>query len=179
MIFIKDVRFVGLSSFKSVGSTPRTRKALKKWEHMYGVFLRKRFRRYSQGKEDWPKLKPATIKAKMRKYTPYRSRLILRATDKMIRSIQPRLKSRTSTDRGFVAKVQAVDGRKRYPKGPKVIQVVGWHDQGVGTLPKREIVVPPDNKTLEKMAEVMWKATEADAGRRKGLLFKVLSLFGF
>lgn len=134
------------------------------WAKYYGEFTRKRFMKFKRGAGNWRRLKPETIKAKRRAgYT--RPRWILYATALMQKSLNPRFLKSTAKIKGRGTKMQVTyGGKKRYrikgKRGPLVAEVMKYHNEGKGCLPKRRIFINPPTSVQKKMAERMEKAMQ-------------------
>ncbi len=112
------------------------------WGVRYFAFLRTRYRRFSRGGGDWPKLKPATIKARRGGGRVS----ILFDTGTIFRALQPGMPGNlfVRTKRGVRC---GFGGGGRHPGGRQISQIAEFHNAGKGNLPRRQIIVEPDRKT--------------------------------
>ena len=128
------------------------------WAKYYAEFTRKRFNRMSRGGGSWRRLKPATIRAKRREGWPWPKRILIRSK-KMRDSLRPRFIRRTSTVKKRGIGMEISYGTKlKYRGGPRVSQVMKYHQMGGGNLPRRKIFINPDAETQKKMAKRMERA---------------------
>jgi hypothetical protein len=153
---------MGLEIQVNVGGLEKLRKAVlanpalgraiaHAWELVYRSFTRLRFAKFSKGGGDWAPLKPSTLK---RRRGGGGNAAILRDTGAMFASLQP------TTDSGSILQSTALpfglrmdlEGAKSYANGPTLAEVATYHHKGGGRLPAREILVKPDQKTIESMA---------------------------
>lgn len=168
----------GLKDFKKVldrdlraggqkaGGSP-INNAFKQWGVRLRSFLQERFAVYSRGGGNWPPLKPSTIKRRRKGNTKFGlSAAILRDTGTLFNALTPE----------FTGKPGAIEERipygirlgyggpgkytKKYGGIATIADIASFHQVGAGYLPKREIIVPPNEHTLELMAEDMSRAIE-------------------
>lgn len=150
----RDLRYGG----QQAGGSP-INNAFKQWGVRVRSFLQERFAVYSRGGGNWAPLKPSTIKRRRKG-----SRAILRDTGTLYNALSP----------VFTGKPGAIE--ERIPYGIKVgyggpahytnkyggvatiADIASFHQTGSGYLPKREIIVKPDEHTLDLMAEDMNRA---------------------
>lgn len=134
------------------------RKAFKRWALRYKAFVRSRFSTFSRGGGDWPKLHPRTIAAK-------KSSGILIDAGLLFGALDPTF----GAGPGFILEDipngirLGIGGPASYPEGTTIADVAAWHHRGAGNLPKRTIIVPPDNQTVSGMISDLQAAI--DAGR--------------
>ena len=144
------------------------REALHEWGAIIARFLTKRFFIFSLGGGNWKPLKPATLKAKKQKgLLPW----ILRATDLLFESFNPVLARKPGkiTEEipfgvrvGFGPNMRAM----RYPgTNTSVAEVATYHQKGMGNLPVRKTIVPPDAPTIKEMRDVMAAAVKKSEER--------------
>ncbi len=159
-----------LTADKSSGRSPGISKAFKQWGEVYRSFTQERFSTFSRGGGDWPKLKPATI-ARRRKGTGKTVRAkgrkpktvaagtvsILWDTGTLIGGLDPTLNVR----KGGIEKdipggiTVGFGGPAQHPKAKiGIAQLAGWHHSGAGYLPKREIIVKPPARVIERMRQL-------------------------
>ncbi len=144
------------------------RDAMKQWGARYRSFVQRRFVRYSRGGGNWKPLAPSTLRARRRgnkkKGIPGEaSHAILRDTGVLFAALDPVFKRKPGAlqkDIRFGIRV-GYGGPARHPtgEGASVADIARFHQRGHGNRPpKREIIVKPDAKTQEKMAEDMERA---------------------
>lgn len=134
------------------------RKALKRWALRYRAFLRERYIQNSRGGGDWPPLKPSTIRA--RRGTTA-SILIDKGT--MFGAFSPVFAGLPGQlEQGIPYGIRVgVGGAAPHPDaGVSVAELIRIHHLGLGVVPTREIVVPPDARTAGEMREDMRQALE-------------------
>lgn len=115
----------------------------------YSAFIQKRFLRFSRGGGNWPSLK-------------YRSGQILYKTGTLFGALT------VGRPGNYLKSVRGgyrfgIVGRGSYPKGTQIKVVALAHDQGLGRVPKRQIIVQPDRKTQQAMMKTV------EVGMRKSL----------
>lgn len=138
------------------------RKAYGDWSKYYASFIRKRFIRASKGGGGWKHLAPSTIARKRAKGSRYWRRILM-DTGKMYKVLDPRLLRSTARTRKKKTGITVTYGsRRKYRKGPLVSDVMRWHHNGYGSVPRRRIFINPDRRTLRKMAERMDKAFQKE-----------------
>lgn len=140
-------------------------KALKQWAARYRGFSRERFDRFSKGGGTWPPLKPSTKRGrrKGKRGTGGRTFSILRDTGTLFGALdvvfthQPGALEETipfGIRAGF-------GGPARHPKGKATIaDIAEFHQEGKGVVPEREIIVDPNQRTIDAMARDMLRAVE-------------------
>lgn len=138
------------------GGNGPIRDALHEWAVLLARFLT---RRWYEG-DNWKALKPATVARKLKQgLLPY----ILRATDQMFQAFAPELArkpGRVTQDVPFGVRV-GFGGGMRYPHSTakmSIAQLAMIHQLGLGNVPVRKIIVPPDAATRAKMRDVMQAA---------------------
>jgi len=147
----------GLERFRHEVSKPQgpIRDALRQWGHRYRTFVQRRFVKYSRGGGDWPPLK-----YKRRRGSRARA-AILRDTGTLFRALDPVWRSNPGAiqqDLPFGIRV-GYGGPHRHPKaGISIADLAAIHDQGLGRMPKRQIIVQPDNRTRAQMVSDMQRA---------------------
>ncbi len=155
------------------GGSGAVRKAFRQMAMVYRSFLQQRFDRASKGGGDWPALAPST-QARRRKarkgHKGGRSFSILRDTGLLFGVLTPVFAGAP----GAVEEMRTngvlvgFGGPGAYPDGHATIaDIASFHDAGGGRLPKREIVVEPDDATLGRMSGLLQSAcrTIADQSR--------------
>lgn len=138
-----------LSNHRRVKRAIRTgegpvRTLLDDWERLYRAFILGRFDRFSVGGGSWPRLRPATARRKRKNrdkilvHTRF-MRLKLQTGVKMLR------RGRDAVRFGFDMKATHPDA------GMATEELATIHDQGLGGVPRRRILVQPDAATLGEM----------------------------
>jgi len=142
------------------------REALHTWAVLITRFLTARWRQYSRGAGDWRPLKAATLAQKRRKgLLPF----ILRAFDETFQAFAPEIAKkpgRLTEDIPFGIRF-GFGGGMAYPhshgKGITLKEIAEIHQGGLGNVPVRKIIVPPDTTTRAQMREVMNQAVREAA----------------
>ena len=161
---IKADVFVELPTLKAMGrelglglrgtAPGPIRKAFKQWGFRFRSFLQQRFVKYSRG-AGWPPLK------RKRKRGSLAEAAILRDTNTMFMALDPSFKGlpgqmEVNEPYGILA---GYGGPHRHPKaGISVADLAAIHDQGLGNVPKREIIVTPPSNVVSAMADDMQRA---------------------
>jgi len=156
----KDLRVGG----QQYGGSP-VNNAFKQWGVRIRSFLQERFAIYSRGGGNWAPLKPSTI-SRRRKGKGKGPVAILRDTGTLYNALSP----------NFTGKPGAIE--ERIPYGIKVgyggparhtsnyggvatiADIASFHQVGAGYLPKREIIVQPNEHVLGLMADDMNRAID-------------------
>jgi len=167
-----QVDLKGFTRFEQVlrKNTGEVRKAYADWSKYYAAFIRKRFVSSSKGgRGRWKRLTPATIRFKKRKKYKYPKRILM-ATLKMRKVLNPRFLSSTARTvkikgRKRIGIAVTYGGRQKYKKGTLVSQVMKWHNEGKGNLPRRRIFVQPNKEVLRKMSVRMEKAFQIELNK--------------
>lgn len=134
-------------------------RAFVQWSRIYGAFIRARFVKFSRGGGNWKRLAPSTLKAR-RKGRGRGSAAILRDTGLLFAALNPEVMQLKQTTSGLVS---TFGGSGKYPNGTTVADVMSFHQTGGPNLPKRLILVGPDDKTQRLMREVMDRAVREEA----------------
>jgi phage gpG-like protein len=104
--------------------------------HIYAGAMRRRFNDAAAGNGEWAALKPATI-ARKKRLTAWPER-ILYLTGRLYSSLVP-----DEPDNVF----DVMSDRIRYGTATPY---AGYHQQGGGRLPRRSILIPPNEDILQK-----------------------------
>jgi len=140
----------------------------KKWGRRYLTFARRRFVRMSRG--GWKPLAPSTIRARRGPESTRRKKArrrvgtaktttrvgagkvaILRDTGTLLAALTVGRPGNLFKRIPYGVRV-GFGGPSRHPKGKATIaDIAGFHNQGKGKLPKREIIVKPDARTVQGM----------------------------
>lgn len=147
------------ADLRTTGNGP-IRRAMRQWAARYRGFAQQRFDRFSKGGGDWPPL-AASTKARRRKARKGRKKgatrsfSLLRDTGLMFAALDtPWSRKPGALQKDIPFGVRAgFGGPAKYPGGKATIaDIAGFHDSGAGNLPKRQIIVVPDSRTLAAMA---------------------------
>ena len=147
------------------------RRAFHQWGARYRGFVQERFDRFSKGGGNWKALSKATVKRrrKGRKRTARSksktfstgSAAILKDTGTLFRALQPgfvSLPGQLEKDIQYGIRV-GFGGPGKHPNSRFTIaQIARAHQTGAGKLPKREIIVDPDIRTVAGMQADMQRA---------------------
>ncbi len=139
------------------------RDAIKQWGARYRSFALLRFVSFSKGGGDWQSLAPTTIARRRAGSGPGQVAAILVDTGTL----------RSALDVQFTRKPGALEetipfgvrvgygGPSAHPGGgATVADIAKFHQEGTSRVPKREIIVEPDAKTVAAMAEDMHRAIQ-------------------
>ncbi len=164
-----NVKTPGLDAFRRVvatkmapGSHPAIDAMCNQWGKRYEGFARRRFTRLSRGGGEWPPLAPSTIKRRRAGKGKKRSDLtravaILRDKGVLFSAMQ----IGTIGNQFHRIPMGVRYGFSRIPHSAgnrsSLQKIAGYHQTGAGNLPRRTIVVAPDQTTLTGMSN--------DAGR--------------
>ncbi len=149
----------GVEELRTTTASGPVRDALKKWAARYRSFAQLRFDRFSKGGGNWKPLAPSTLRRRRKgKRKNVRKATILRDTGTLFAALDPTFTSRPGqleTNIPFGVTV-GYGGPGRHPKGRATIaDIASFHQEGGPHLPKRELIVGPDSKTLTAMADDM------------------------
>jgi hypothetical protein len=160
--FSVDVRVRGLSRFsKTVKDRgPHVDRIMKRWSVITRSFLRRRFVEQSKGGSDWPPLAESTIRRRRRpkgKGSAAGSNVaVLRDTGILLAALSPQLSPGGIEDRDsgtFTLRV-GYGGDAPHPRADMAISSLAKiHHDGGKHLPRRPVVVPPDQATVRKLTE--------------------------
>lgn len=147
------------ADLRTTGNGP-IRRAMRQWAARYRGFAQQRFDKFSKGGGDWPPLAESTKKRrrkarKGRKKGAVRSFSLLRDTGLMFNALDtPWTRKPGALQKDIPFGVRAgYGGPAKHPGGKATIaDIAGFHQAGKGRLPKREIIVVPDTRTLAAMA---------------------------
>lgn len=148
----KDLRAGG----QQVGGSP-INNALKQWGVRYRTFIRLRFLIFSLGGGNWKPLSPKRIRQK-------KSSVILIDTGQLFSALDPIFTGKPGAlNEKIPFGVRVGYGgpgtyTKKYGGVATIADVANFHQTGAGRLPKREIIVPPDEQTIELMKQDMERA---------------------
>ncbi|MCH7813907.1 MAG: hypothetical protein IID40_07790 [Planctomycetes bacterium] len=147
-----------LSSSKLPAPLPR------RWGARYSAFVRRRFTR--QGDGSWRKLSPATIKARRGKG---KGAKILRDTGTLLAALT--IGAPGNLFKLIRGGIRFGFSGMRHPKGKASIRDIAvFHETGAGNLPKRPILVPPDDRTLRGMQNDVKEVVQKLGKRNERLL---------
>lgn len=141
--------------------------ALKLWAIRYRSYIQLRFDTFSRGGGNWRDLSPATKKARRgNKKAKSRTFAILRDTGTLFAALNPVFSGAPGALQEqipFGIRV-GYGGPQTYQKGTRatIADVASFHQNGVEPrLPKREIIVTPDEHLLDLMSKDMTRALNA------------------
>lgn len=146
------------------------RKAIKQWAARFRSFVQERFDKYSKGGGDWAPLAESTKRG--RRGGAGAKHSILRDTGTLFAALAPEFRGgpgQLQEDIPFGVRV-GFGGPGLHPNGnATVADIAGFHQTGGPHLPQRKIIVEPDKKTTDKMAEDLERALkqlldDTDAG---------------
>ncbi len=153
------------ADLRTTGNGP-IRRAMRQWAARYRGFAQQRFDKFSKGGGGWPPL-AASTKARRRKARKGRKKgaarsfSLLRDTGLLFAALDTpwtRKPGALQEDIEFGVRV-GYGGPAKYPGGKATIaDIAGFHQEGKGRLPKREIIVDPDDRTVDAMAGDMERA---------------------
>lgn len=143
--------------------------ALKLWAIRYRSYIQLRFDTFSRGGGNWRDLSPATKKARRgNKKAKSRTFAILRDTGTLFAALNPVFSGAPGALQEAIPFGIRVGygGPQTYQKGAgkgaTIADVASFHQNGAEPrLPKREIIVAPDDSLLELMSKDMTRALNA------------------
>jgi len=158
----RDLRAGGQTS----GGSP-INNAFKQWGVRVRSYLQQRFVLYSRGGGDWAPLKPSTIRARRGSKKGKRNSVaILRDTGTLYNALSPEFTGKPGAIEEKIPYGVRIGyggpGRytNKYGGVATIAGIASFHQVGAGYLPKREIIVLPDDHTLELMSEDMLRALD-------------------
>lgn len=132
----------------SNGRSPEMKACYRKWGKRYETFIRRDFVKQSRGGMRWPKLSPATIKARKKKG---KGAMILRDTGTLLNALTIGAPGnhfsleKNGCTIGF-------GGSTSHPEGKaSIADIARFHDEGTNKLPRRQILINPDQATVDGM----------------------------
>lgn len=143
------------------------------WAVRFRTFLQKRFAKFSKGGGDWPPLAESTIRRKSKrkgKRGQGSPSAILRDTDALFKAVAPEFTGAPGAVETFTrtSVIVGYGGSAQYSSGTAIMDVAEWHDKGNSRLPRRVIIVPPDQATRQAMANAAQKEYGRDAKKMIG-----------
>lgn len=152
------LRLTGLRRFKTQIQTggPPIATILTKWTARYRGFVWDRYDRFSKGGGTWRPLSPATVARRRKGKGTGPVATILRDTNTLMSALHPIIKGpggyEEQRPHTFVV-IVGYGGPARHKRSKKatISEVASYHNDGGGRLPKRLIIVPPDNRVVERM----------------------------
>ncbi len=164
----KDLRSGG----QIIGGSP-INNALKQWSVRYRSFIQQRFLLYSRGGGDWKPLAQSTMarrrKGKKSGKAKYGIFAILRDTGQLFNAIEPIFSGKPGQLEEkipFGIRVgyggPGIYTKKHNESGGvhTIADIASFHQNGSKTLPKREIIVPPDQHTIDLMRQDMQRGID-------------------
>lgn len=139
--------------------------ALKQWAAIYRGFVQERFDKFSKGGGNWKPLAPSTIAGRRKGGGVGLVATILRDTNTLYAALDPgTLKPGAIEQHTNFGVTVGYGGGDRHPEGQvSIADIAGWHDQGTNRIPQRQIIVPPDDKTIRLMSNAMERAMHLTA----------------
>lgn len=147
------------------GSGP-IRKAIKQWAVRYRSFVRERFDKFSKGGGNWRPLSKRTLAGRRKGKGVGLVAAILRDTGTLMAALQPTFTRKPGAlERNIPFGVRVGFGGPAKHKGGKatIADIASFHQEGKGSLPKREIIVSPSSKVITAMARDMERALSSVA----------------
>lgn len=150
-------------------------KAVKQWGVRYRSWAQERFDKFSKGGGDWPPLKPSTIRGrrkgvKGRKIGSGKTAVaavraaILRDLGILFAVLSPVFTGKPGQLQETIPYGIRVGygGPHKHAGGGKatIADIAMFHDQGMGHLPKRQIIAPPIGTVITQMAADMDKGLQ-------------------
>lgn len=168
------------------GAPGPIRTAIKQWAARYCAFSQERFNRLSRG-GGWTPLAPSTIRArrhgrggrhKRGKRALARARAtgggrvsVLRDTGTLFNTLDPaftRRPGRYQKDVPYGIEV-GFGGPGRHPKGrASIVDIASFHQFGGPRLPRREILVVPPRRIINKMANDLQRGVNREIRKAEG-----------
>lgn len=141
------------------------RVALKQWAAIYRGFIQERFDKYSKGGGNWRALSPVTIAGRRKGSGVSAVATILRDTGTLFVALDPGKLNPGAIEKHTAFGVTVgYGGSGSHPKGKMTIaKLAAIHDQGLGRMPQRQIIVGPDAKTLKLMTKAMDRALQHES----------------
>lgn len=142
-----------VTSHLSSSSETELSPVFRKWAMRYRSFAQLHFDSASKGGGSWPALAPSTIAGRRKQ-----SDTILRDTGTLFASLTPVWNAPPGTTNKLIeGGVQiAFGGNSQHPSGlATVAEIASYHHFGGGRLPKREILIAPDNDVLTDCASYL------------------------
>lgn len=145
------------------------------WRKQYAAYIQRRFNTNSRGGGDWPALALSTVQRRRKGKKPDKKRSslardtqgtgqlvqaggtfsILRDTSRLFNQLSPGIEKMGNIGKASNVYVATVTfgGEQKYPDGgPTVADIMSFHQKGGKSLPRRKILVDPDDKTKKTMA---------------------------
>jgi len=167
MGLVVNLQLTGLTNFYKSLSTnsPAILKTMKQWGARYRSFSQRRFDLFSKGGGNWPPLAESTIKRRRKGKRKSGTIAILRDTGTLFRALNPVLGQPGSFEQvaGLFTVELGFGGASKHPNGTaSIADIAKFHNFGMGHNPTRTIIVPPDAKTREAMAQDAERNLSAD-----------------
>lgn len=149
--------------------------AFESWGTIYRAAMKKRFLRLSRGNGggEWPPLAESTIRqrrhGKRGRYKRGRGAMrrakrsgggqvsILWDTGTLVSTLDPVFHGRGQIQKVIRGGLKVgIGGPEVHPSGRLTIgKIAQYHQQGLGRLPQRKILVPPDRQTTDRFAKLL------------------------
>lgn len=150
---------------------------MKAWGVVYRSFLQRRFNTFSKGGGDWAPLttlRKRNLKASLKRQNKANKtkatrlkrgsrdgeaakQTILRDTGILFNALSPHLSGNGFESIQNHTKLIIGFSYGNHSGGHSISDIATFHQYGQGNNPKREIIVPPDEKTINKMIEMVTK----------------------
>ncbi len=140
------IDLTGLKRFQSgLRSSPVMNKMTLKWAKQYNQFMVSRFKKFSRGGGNWPKLKQSTIARKIAN----KSRILVELGD-LLSTLSATVNLNSQVNNlSVTAGIRPGVGHTR--SSMSLQDLVAAHQTGAGNLPVREVVVFPPATVIKKM----------------------------
>lgn len=170
-----EIKLKGINTLRAAlkAGTGPTQKTLLQWGAITRSYLQRRYVRNAAGGGDWKPLAESTIRAR-RRGTGKGTAQILRDTGTMFKVLDPVFTNQPGAVQLLQPKSMAITlgygGPASHPSARKkrttIADIAGYHQVGNRRLPKREIVVKPDEATIKLMTDTAAKNfTDTGNGR--------------
>lgn len=173
-----------ISSGLAAGLNGNLAPTFRKWGARYRSFTRRRFRNYSRGGGDWPPLAESTLRARRAGKRGTRTKggrlgkkgasnvsagaikisILVDKLGMLDRALEPNFSGQAGALQIGIAYGVRVGygGHARHPTGKATIaDIARFHNNGSGRNPRRQIIVEPDQRTVDGMRRDL----EGDIGR--------------
>lgn len=118
-------------------------------------FIFKRFQVFSKGGGTWPPIAESTARRKGH-------RRILYETGDFQAGLRMGLNQRISWNGPWLNLTYSMRARRKHkPSGLPIQRLLEIHQNGLGRMPKRPVIVPPSNETKRKILQRLQKAVRA------------------
>lgn len=128
----------------------------------YESFIKRRFKRYSRGSGNWKPHSPATIRQRKKG----KGKMKGKGKPELLKDTGTVFKGLTIGAPGNLMEPIkggvrfGITGRGRHPSGMRVSELALIHDQGLGRVPQRKIIVKPDEATERQLVATIKRVVE-------------------